>query len=102
MLTTQYQSKEVFDFLQRNKITLGNPEFRDLLTQEICKPIDISFISVLQDFGLTEDDSFILIDILRRPNFKIWKVPPYSGFFRVYLYQAITSDFGFVHLTPDA
>jgi hypothetical protein len=34
------------------------------------------------------------MDKLRRPTFKLWKVPPYPGFLRAYLYQAITSDFG--------
>jgi hypothetical protein len=94
MITNQYHSQENLDFLEQNKIKLENLEFRELVTREISKPIDISFISSLQDFGLSNEDAFVLIDKLRRPTFKLWKVPPYPGFLRAYLYQAITSDFG--------
>ena len=94
MISNQYQPQEVLDFIDRNKIALANPNFQQFLTREIAKTLDLDFITAVQDFGLTEGDAFVLMDKLRRPTFKLWKVPPYPGFLRAYLYQAITSDFG--------
>ena len=94
MITSQCYSKEILDFIERNLITLANPDFQQLVTRQISQPSGLSIISVLQDFGLNQDDAFVLANRLRRPNFKLWKVPPYPGFLRAYLYQAITSDFG--------
>ncbi len=95
MITKSQCTQQRIDFLHRNEVVFGNVKFNEFVRENLANEFDSTTIPKLMTFGLSLEDCLLFIDSLRRPEFKIWKVPAYPGFLRVYLYQALYSDFGF-------
>lgn len=93
MISLARSDSRYLDFFLRNGDLVSNIAFRNALIKLKNQSVDSSSISVLQEFNLSIEDTFVVVDFLRVPVFRLWKVPISPGFLRVYLYQALTSEF---------
>lgn len=95
MISLARADSRYLDFFRRNGDLASNTAFRNALTILKNQSVDSSSISILQEFNLSIEDTFVVVDFLRVPVFRLWKVPISPGFLRVYLYQALTNEFAF-------
>jgi hypothetical protein len=93
MISLARADNRYLDCFRRNGDLASNIAFRNALTKLKNQSVDSSSISILQEFNLSIEDTFVVVDFLRVPVFRLWKVPISPGFLRVYLYQALTSEF---------
>jgi hypothetical protein len=94
MINGNSPDEEYYSFVMRNKHIFERGDFQAAISRKISELIEPSIILFLKDLGFSTEDAFYFVDSLRRPVFKLWKVPLYPGFLRVYLYQAMTAGFG--------